>query len=93
MKGFGKMIKPTVKENTFIRTVLLMKENGKTINKMEKEKKYGQMEQSTRANIKWDLKTAMENLNGLINQVIKVILKIIIFTEKENIFGTMEENL
>jgi hypothetical protein len=33
-----------------------------------------------------------ENSNGLINQVIKVILKIIIFMEKENIFGMMEEN-
>jgi hypothetical protein len=46
MKGFGKMIKPMVKESMFIKTVLPMKGNGKMTSKMGKVKNNGQMEPS-----------------------------------------------
>lgn len=93
MKVIGLMIKRMDKESIFIKMVLPMKDNGKMISNMEKEKNNGQMEQSIKDNIIWGKKMAMENLIGLINLVIMEILKIIIFMEKENTYGMTEENL
>ena len=42
-----------------------MKENGKMINKMDREKNFGQMGLSTKGHILKELKMDLVNLNGL----------------------------
>jgi len=53
-----------------------MKECGIKINKMEKEKKLGLMDQFIQEIIKWDKKMEKVNFNGKMEVVIKEVFKI-----------------
>jgi hypothetical protein len=54
MKDNGKTINQTVMENTSIQMEWYTKVSGKTINKTERELKFGQMVKSMRDNLKWE---------------------------------------
>lgn len=66
-----------------------IRENGEKTNKMDMEKKPGQMKLFLKVNIKMERKTEKECFIGKMIAVMKEISKIIIFMEMENIFGKM----
>jgi hypothetical protein len=68
-------------------------DNGKMIDKMEKEKKSGQMELVIKDNIKMEKKMGKVHLNGLMDLFILEISFKIIYKVKENIVGKMVENM
>ena len=70
-----------------------MKDNGKMTNKMEKEKKYGQMELHMKEIMQMGKSKVMVYLDGQINQYIKANFSIIIYMEREYTLLLMEENM
>jgi hypothetical protein len=68
-------------------------DNGKMIDKMEKDKKYGLMVIVIKANIKMEKKMVEEFLNGLMVQSMLENFFKIIYKDKVNIVGKMEENM
>ena len=66
---------------------------GRTISKMEKERKYGQIMRVIRDNIKMAKRTGEEHLNGQMDQCTLESLAKITFKELGNTVGRMEENI
>ena len=65
-------------ENHIKQMELFMKENGRTISKKEKEKKYGQMAQFMKVSFIMGQKVELENLlGGKVEEVMKENLRII----------------
>ena len=69
MKANGRTIKPTGLADICIRMELSMKDTGKKINSMEKEKRRGQMVHSMRATMLMERKMEVESSNGLMVQL------------------------
>jgi len=80
-------------ENIGIRMDLLMMENGKMINKMEKENQFGQIKQCMWDNLK-KAKKKMEkvNVHDLMDLNTKEILQIMQSKEVEHFLGLMVDN-
>lgn len=93
MKENGKKDSPMDAENTFMKTVPSMKANGLTTNNMEKEKRRGEMDQTTKGSIETDKNTGKEPLNGLMVANILAISKKIFKMDRESILGKMEESM
>ena len=72
---------------------LNIQEIGRMINKMVKEKKFGQIKRLMKATIYKEKNTVKEYLNGLMDQNIKENFIRIIFMDLENINGRMAENM
>ena len=72
------MIKPQEKEFIFIVMGLFIKVNGRKINNMESVKKFGLMAHLMKENLYKEKNKVKEYLNGVMEQYMKVNLKIII---------------
>ena len=73
---------------------IFMKENGKMINKKEKEKKYGLMGQFMKGNFMKAPKMVKVNLlGGRVVRAMKENFKIIKYVEKDYIFLVIIENM
>lgn len=70
-----------------------MKDNGKKINRMVLERKFGQMEQFMRGNTFKEKKKEEDYLNGQMVQFMMDNSLKIIFKDLENIDGKMEEDI
>ena len=70
-----------------------MKENGKTIDKMELGQKLGMMERVILENLKMDKKLEKENLNIMMARIILELFIIINYMEKVYMFGLIDENI
>jgi hypothetical protein len=79
--------------NMFIWMELNILDNGKMIDKMEREKKYGLMVLVIRANIKMEKKMVEVFLNGLMVQSMLENFFKITYKDRVNIVGKMEENM
>lgn len=77
----------------FIWMVLNILDNGKMTDKMEKEKKFGLMVLVIKANIKMEKKMGEELLDGLMVLYMLENFFKIIYKDKVNIVGKMEENM
>mgnify|MGYP001807978036 CR=1 FL=1 len=77
----------------FIWMVLSILVNGKMIDRMEKEKKYGQMELVMKDNTKMVKKTEEVHSNGLMDLFMWETSFRTIFKDKESIVGRMVENM
>ena len=94
MKANGSMGKLKDMENHVKRMEIFMKENGKMINKKEKEKKYGLMGQFMKGNFMKGQKMVKVNLlGGREVRAMKVNFKIIKYVEKDYIFLVIIENM
>ena len=81
-------------ENHVKRMEIFMKENGKMINKKEKEKKYGLMGQFMKGSFMKGLKMAKANLlGGRVVRAMRENFKIIKYVEKDYIFLVIIENM
>jgi len=79
-------------ENIGIRMDLLMMENGKMINKMEKENQFGQIKQYMWDNLKKGKKMEKVNVHDLMDLNTKEILQIMQYKEVEHFLGLMVDN-
>jgi len=70
-----------------------MKDNGKKINKMVMERKFGQMEQFMKENTFKEKKKGEDYLNGQMDLFMMDNFIKIIFKDLENIDGKMEEDI
>lgn len=70
----------------FILMVQYIKENGLMINKKVKDKKDLQMVHFMKDSLKKEKKMDLENIFGVMDKCMKVILKLIIFKEKGNLY-------
>lgn len=87
------IIENNLRENMFIWMELNILDNGKMIDKMEKDKKYGLMVIVIKANIKMEKKMVEEFLNGLkVRSMLENFFKMS-DKDKVNIVGMMEENM
>ena len=87
------IIENNSRENLYIWMELNILDNGKMIDKMEKDKKYGLMVIVIKANIKMEKKMVEEFLNGLkVRSMLENFFKMS-YKDKVNIFGKMEENM
>ena len=94
MKANGSMGKLKDMENHVRRMEIFMKENGKMINKKEKEKKYGLMGQFMKGSFMKGQKMAKVNLlGGRAVRAMKENFKIIKYVEKDYIFLVIIENM
>ena len=94
MKANGSMGKLKDMENHVKKMEIFMKENGKMINKKEKEKKYGLMGQFMKGSFMKGQKMAKVNLlGGRVVRAMKENFKIIKYVEKDYIFLVIIENM
>ena len=87
MKESGRMIKLMEKASIFILMELSIRDNGKKTNSTVMERRPGQMVHATKDSIRRAEKMDMENLYGQMDPLMKELLWITIFTEKECTLG------
>jgi len=93
MKEIGSMIKLMVKVSMNIKMGRNTMGVGMRTCSMAMEKKFGQIRPVIKVNIFTERKMELENLAGVMGQVITVSLKIISLMGKELIYGVIKENM